>query len=117
MWNPRLQGSHVNRTQSHGKFHIYARWHYTFETIPPDRIMSKKVSLSAAPSVNVDHQEIRLARNLHALCFSLPEMLFLGSFFFPLSFLLSDGVGSEGFPVPREALASSSASTVANCDC
>lgn len=79
--------------------------------------MSKKVSLSAAPTTNVDNQETSSTRDFYALCFVPPAMLILWLFFFPLSFLLSDGVGSEGFPLPREALASSSAAAAASCDC
>ena len=79
--------------------------------------MSKNVSLSAAPRVNVKKPGTHPARKLCILCFSTLDVLLLWPFFFPLSFLLSDGVGSEGFPVPREALASSSAAAAASCDC
>lgn len=90
---------------------------YNLETIPPDRIMSKKVSLSAVPGINVDYQKTTLIRKFRALCFSPPEAPVLCWPFFALVIPLSDGVGSEGFPVPRAALVSSSAAAAASCDC
>jgi hypothetical protein len=104
-----LLGSHIRADEK-------AQTAYTFETMPPDLIMSKKSSFPIVAGKRVSSELLHQIK--HKPGFPRPIILsFCLPFSFPFGFLSNSGAGSVGFPVPLKPFNSPALALAAACDC